>query len=72
MGIRKVRVGSKDEVWEKNGYQAYTQEIFGNGRKHGWYVVLAKGTQNISVPRENKFRTKKEAQRFMAKWLRSK
>jgi len=70
--IRKFRAGQDTEVMERNGYQAYTQSIFGNGRKYGWYVHLAKGTRNFPSPKPNRFKTKRAAQKFMIRWLTSK
>ena len=33
-------------IFRKNGYWAYVDEIYGNGRKYGYYVVAGKNTNN--------------------------
>jgi hypothetical protein len=51
-------------------FDAYIGEVYGKGRKHGYYIQLARGTQNLNrdVKRVS-YKTKAQAERTIRKWI---
>ena len=54
-------------------FDAYIGQIFGNGRKNGYYIQLARGTQNLNKDAPVRtFRNKRKAELFIRRWLKEK
>jgi len=73
--MRKIKVGTVqgNKTFQAFPFDAYIGEVYGKGRKHGYYIVLARGTQNLTkeVARHT-FKTKAEAEKVIRKWLNAK
>jgi len=54
-------------------FDAYIGEVYGKGRKHGYYIQLARGTKNLDgeVSRRT-YKTKAQAEKVIRTWLTAK
>ncbi len=53
-------------------FDAYIGEIYGKGRKHGYYIQLARGTSNMNnTVKKTTFKSKAQAEKVIRKWLKA-
>ena len=65
--LRIVKMGS-ETVYHKGMYSGYVGETFGQGRKYGYHINLARGTKNYPAPKSN-YKTKASAIKAVKTWL---
>ena len=54
-------------------FDAYIGEVFGAGRKHGYYIVLARSTTDLTKEvGKNTFNKKSDAEKVIRKWMSAK
>jgi hypothetical protein len=62
-----------NKIFRLYPFDAYIGEISGKGRKYGYYIQLARGTQNLNKEaKRTTFDKKADAERFIRQWLTAK
>jgi len=74
--MKKIKVtnqAGRNKVFRAFPFDAYIGEIYGQGRKYGYYIQLARGTQNLNKEVKRKtYKTKAEAEKVIRRWLKAK
>lgn len=73
--MRKIKVSYRQgqKIFEAFPFDAYIGQVYGKGRKHGYYIELARGTTNLNREvKKHTFKTKAQAEKVIRKWLRAK
>jgi hypothetical protein len=73
MSKLKVSYFQGNKTFQLFPFDAYIGEVYGKGRKHGYYIQLARGTTNLNHEvKQNTFKTKAKAEAVIRKWIRAK
>lgn len=69
----KVRTIQGHKSFTAYPFDAYIGEIYGKGRKQGYYIQLARGTTNLNREvSKTTFTKKSTAEKVIRKWLTAK
>ena len=73
--MQKIRVSNLHDhkTFRLGPFDAYIGEVYGNGRKNGYYIQVARGTQNLNKEvKRTTFKRKSDAEKVIRKWIRAK
>ena len=73
--MQKLRISNLhgNKTFALGPFDAYIGEIYGNGRKNGYYIQLARSTQNLNKEaKKTTFKKKSDAEKFIRQWIKAK
>jgi len=73
--MEKIRISNLhgNKTFALGPFDGYIGEIYGKGRKHGYYVQIARSTTNLNKElKKTTFKKKADAEKVIRKWLSAK